>query len=148
MPPWGAVKGFGDFKSDLGLSQEEIGRIADWVEGGAPEGEPVYLPGSMGRRPEAETRAARTRALQVRSGTVLNQPVSILTIRPKDLADGAAMKVVAETPEGALEPLLWTLPFRSKYRRTYRYAQPVKLPAGTRIRVSPAGGVFELGVKD
>lgn len=33
MPPWGAVKGFGEFRDDMGLSQEEISRIADWVEG-------------------------------------------------------------------------------------------------------------------
>src|SRR5438105_68430 len=44
MPPWGAVKGFGDFREDASLSQEEIMRIADWVEGGAPEGNSIYLP--------------------------------------------------------------------------------------------------------
>ncbi|HXK04842.1 MAG TPA: cytochrome c, partial [Verrucomicrobiae bacterium] len=40
MPPWGAVKGFGEFKDDQGLTQEQIELIADWVEGGAPEGDP------------------------------------------------------------------------------------------------------------
>src|SRR5438477_2680081 len=44
MPPWGAVKGFGDFADDLGLSQEQLELIADWVEGGAPEGDPALLP--------------------------------------------------------------------------------------------------------
>jgi hypothetical protein len=44
MPPWGAVKGFGDFPERRGLSQEEILRVAAWVEGGAPEGDPAYLP--------------------------------------------------------------------------------------------------------
>ncbi|HEX9224977.1 MAG TPA: cytochrome c, partial [Candidatus Acidoferrales bacterium] len=38
MPPWNAVKGFGEFKNDRGLTQEEIGIIANWVTGGAPEG--------------------------------------------------------------------------------------------------------------
>ena len=44
MPPWGAVKGFGEFKDDQGLTQEQIELIADWVEGGAPEGDPKLLP--------------------------------------------------------------------------------------------------------
>jgi hypothetical protein len=31
MPPWGAVKGFGQFRDDRGLTQEQIGLIAYWV---------------------------------------------------------------------------------------------------------------------
>src|SRR5437773_2329990 len=42
MPPWNAVKGFGQFKGDRGLAQEELSIIADWVEGGAPEGNPLH----------------------------------------------------------------------------------------------------------
>ena len=44
MPPWGAVKGFGEFRDDPSLTQDEMNRIAEWVEGGAPEGEAIYLP--------------------------------------------------------------------------------------------------------
>src|SRR5262249_47280101 len=44
MPPWGAVKGFRAFRDDQGLTQEQIELISDWVEGGAPEGDPVLLP--------------------------------------------------------------------------------------------------------
>ena len=44
MPPWGAIKGFGDFRNDPSLTQDEMNRIAEWVEGGAPEGDPQYLP--------------------------------------------------------------------------------------------------------
>src|SRR6266700_1414313 len=38
MPPWGAVKGFGDFRNDQGLSSEELELIVSWVDGGVPEG--------------------------------------------------------------------------------------------------------------
>src|SRR6185436_19410930 len=38
MPPWGAVKGFGAFRNDQGLTQEQIGIISDWVEGGITRG--------------------------------------------------------------------------------------------------------------
>src|SRR5882724_7640470 len=44
MPPWQAVKGFGEFRDDRGLTQEELETISSWVEGGAPEGDPKYLP--------------------------------------------------------------------------------------------------------
>ena len=44
MPPWNAVKGFGQFQDDRGLTQEELSLIAEWVDGGAPEGNPLYLP--------------------------------------------------------------------------------------------------------
>src|SRR5215472_14006193 len=44
MPPWGAVKGFGDFRSDQGLTAEQLELIVDWEEGGAPEGEEKDLP--------------------------------------------------------------------------------------------------------
>ena len=45
MPPWGAVKGFGDFRNDSGLTQEQLSLITDWVEGGAPKGNnPNALP--------------------------------------------------------------------------------------------------------
>ena len=43
MPPFGAVKGFGDLRDDRALTQEEIHLIADWVEGGSPEGDPALL---------------------------------------------------------------------------------------------------------
>ena len=42
MPPWNAMKGFGDLYDDKSLTQEEISVISSWVEGGAPEGEKVY----------------------------------------------------------------------------------------------------------
>src|ERR1051326_5272891 len=38
MPPWNAVKGFGDLFDDKSLTQEEIAVISNWVEGGSPEG--------------------------------------------------------------------------------------------------------------
>ena len=44
MPPWGAVKGVGEFRDDPSLSQIEIDMIVNWVEGGAPKGDDIYLP--------------------------------------------------------------------------------------------------------
>ena len=44
MPPWGAVKGFGDFRNDQGLTAEQLELVVDWEEGGAPEGEEKDIP--------------------------------------------------------------------------------------------------------
>lgn len=44
MPPWPAVKGFGDFRNAPPLTQREIDVIVNWVEGGAPPGKPEDLP--------------------------------------------------------------------------------------------------------
>src|SRR2546425_7754031 len=44
MPPWGAVKGFGQFRDDKSLTDPEIEMLVLWVEGGAPKGDDIYLP--------------------------------------------------------------------------------------------------------
>ena len=44
MPPWHAVKGYGEFRNTPSLTQREIDMIVNWVEGGAPPGKPENLP--------------------------------------------------------------------------------------------------------
>jgi hypothetical protein len=44
MPPWKAEPGFGSFHDERRLSEPEIRKIADWADGGAPEGEAKDLP--------------------------------------------------------------------------------------------------------
>ncbi|MCI0489743.1 MAG: cytochrome c [Blastocatellia bacterium] len=44
MPPWQAVKGYGEFRNTPALTQREIDMIVNWVEGGAPPGKPENLP--------------------------------------------------------------------------------------------------------
>lgn len=44
MPPWHADPQFGEFSNERRLSEEEIGKIADWVAQGAKEGDPKDLP--------------------------------------------------------------------------------------------------------
>src|SRR5436853_151645 len=68
MPPWNAVKGFGEFQNDPSLSQEEIEIIAAWVANGAPEGDPAFLPPQPDFQPQASKTNPRGRRLVV-SGT-------------------------------------------------------------------------------
>jgi hypothetical protein len=44
MPPWHAVRGYGDFRNAPSITQREIDMIVNWVEGGAPKGDDKDLP--------------------------------------------------------------------------------------------------------
>jgi len=44
MPPWHANPKHGDFSNDASLSEKEKELIADWVDAGAPQGDPSKLP--------------------------------------------------------------------------------------------------------
>lgn len=52
MPPFQAVKGFGTFHRDYGLSQREIDLLISWVEGGAPKGDAKELPVTKEKTPQ------------------------------------------------------------------------------------------------
>jgi hypothetical protein len=44
MPPWHAVRGYGEFRNAPAITQREIDLIVNWVEGGAPRGDEKDLP--------------------------------------------------------------------------------------------------------
>lgn len=44
MPPWHATHGYGEFKEERRLSDEQIAAIAQWVATGMPEGDPQKMP--------------------------------------------------------------------------------------------------------
>ena len=64
MPPWDAVKGVGEFRDDPSLSQPEMDLFVNWVEGGAPEGDEIYLPPER-RFEELANQAEREAALEL-----------------------------------------------------------------------------------
>lgn len=139
MPPWGAMKGFGEFKDDTSLSAEEIHVIADWVEGGAPEGEPQYLPA-----PPAASALPAKMALNrtLRDGMKLTTPLRLTSIAgPLGFAQGGSFQAAALLPDGAAIPLLWLYNFQPKLARSYAYRDAVALPPGTVIRISGASAV-------
>lgn len=139
MPPWQAVKGFGEFKDDRGLTQEELEVISDWVEGGAPEGEPKYLPAAP--KPatwlDPATPAASTE-LDVSGEAKIAAAARVIGIRAKTFQKGDTVQVIATLPDGAVQPLLWIYQYNPAFQRTYYYKAPLSLPPGTRIEMSPA----------
>ncbi len=141
MPPWNAVKGFGDFQNDIGLSQEEIHTIADWVEGGAPEGDVALLPETL-RRTIPKAPLPTGPRLYLRAAPLrLAAPFALKTIRIGQTTPGASFKLIAETPSGQLIPLLWINAFSPKANRDYVLKSPLLLKVGTRILAYPPTGV-------
>jgi hypothetical protein len=133
MPPWGAVKGFGDFSNDISLSQEELDLVAQWVEGGAPEGDSKYMPAAPVFSPAHAEKLSGGEIVESR--LVLKKPVKLEGVRP--LGSVASTQVIATKPDGSIEPLLWLHGYDSKWNRTFLYREPVVLPAGTVIAVEP-----------
>ncbi len=140
MPPFAAVKGFGELRDDQSLTQEDLHVLADWVEGGAPEGDdPGLLPKapdfSKPARPEKKTGTETV----VAGSLSLKTPSTFVAVRAKSLADGASIQAVAEKPDGTILPLIWLYNYKSKFDRLYYFRAPLTFPAGTKIQTFPVG---------
>ena len=134
MPPWGAVKGVGEFRGDPSLSQIEIDMIVNWVEGGAPKGDEIYLPAAPHFSAEsAAQRGGRELKVTTGVGLTLAAPAELAGLRPVRLAAGESLEVTAYEPDGAVERLIWIREWRPAWQRTYYFLHPVRLPKGTRV---------------
>jgi hypothetical protein len=125
MPPWDAVKGVGDFRDDQSLSQPEMDVLVAWVEGGAPEGNPIYLPeaplGGPARRPTP-------RGIGLSHSLTLDRPMTLTGIQPE-----GALEIAALLPDQSVERLIWVREFHPKWKRAYFFREPVQLPRGTQL---------------
>ena len=142
MPPWGAVKGFGDFRDDQALTPEQIELVGDWVEGGSPEGEPKDLPETpKWTVPPPPHGSAK---LAVSGEYKLRQPIDLAGIWPKKVDSGGSFQMVAELPDGSIQPLLWLQPYKPAFGHPFWLREPLALPSGTIIQGVPPGAVVEL----
>ena len=144
MPPWGAVKGFGDLVPDHGLTQEEIMIVAAWVIGGAPEGNPEMLPKVV---PAVEAAAPKVEdTAVVKNRITLRQPLKLMGIRPLSTNTVSSVRIVARLPEGRTQPLLWLYQYDGRQRRVFTFRAPVRLPASSVIEAdAPLNFVLETG---
>jgi len=143
MPPWGAVKGFGDFRNDQALTPEQIELMADWVEGGAPEGEPKDLP----EPPKWTAPVANPHEpghVAISGDYKLMRPLNLAGIWPRKVSLNASFQITAELPDGSIQPLLWLQPFKPAYGHPFWFRNPMVLPPGTVIRGVAAGANVEL----
>jgi hypothetical protein len=137
MPPWGAVPGVGEFRDDPSLTRPEIEMIVNWVEGGAPQGDAIYMPRFPRAAPREVMGKLKTTSLVVASAApvTLKKALTAAAIRPRHLPAGASMEVTALHPDGAVEHLIWLRDFRAEWTWAYTFKEPLKLPKGTQIAV-------------
>jgi hypothetical protein len=135
MPPWGAVKGFGNLWPDDALSQEEILMIAAWVVGGAPEGDPRLLPKEPSRPPASSEPIFRDGTV-VQTRVQLAKSLQILGIRPLPGTLVETARLTAQLPSGEIVPLVWLYRFDAKSQHAFTFRDPLAAPAGTIIESS------------
>jgi len=141
MPPWGAVKGFGHFRNDQSLSQEQIELITKWVDGGIRRGN---NPGMLPKPPVFDAKAATPvpkSGLRVSGTVTLEHAMRLDGLMPERLGPGRSLQIVAILPTGRIEPLAWLHDWDSRYRHPLLFRQVIELPAGTVIRGIPVDAV-------
>ncbi len=135
MPPWGAVKGFGDFRNDTGLTQEQIELVAAWVEGGMRKGNnPRMLPEPPKEFPSQPAVGIPPGALTVRGDHTLATAFVVDGVVPENVRASSSMQVTARLPGGEVVPLVWLYEYSDRYRHAFLLRKPLMLPAGTVIR--------------
>jgi hypothetical protein len=92
---------------------------------------PGTLELSFGRPPG---RRLQHRALQC-DGNHLEEDVEVLAITPLASSAGDSVDIVARRPDGSMEPLVVIPQFDPGYPVTYRFRNPVPLPATTLLNV-------------
>ena len=134
MPPWGAVKGFGDFKNDQGLTQEELELITDWIEGDTVKGNnPNVLP-----KPPKFTKPPGFKTpkngIVVKGDFTLTHAITLDGLLPEKVPQGSSAQIVAVLPDGDVEPLVWLYEYKDTFRHPFLFRTPLDLPSGTQIR--------------
>jgi len=135
MPPWGAVKGFGEFRNDQGLTQEEIELIGDWIDDAdARKGNnPAMLP-PVPKFSNPPRYSAPKGSIEVTGELKLDRSFVLDGLLPEASADAPTMKITAEFPNGHIEPLLWLYEYKDSNAHPFLFRKPIELPAGTVIR--------------
>jgi hypothetical protein len=144
MPPWGAVKGFGDFRNDQGLSQAELDLIVDWVDSDTPKGN---NPNALPKEPKfdnPDTFKLRKNGISVSGDLTLDRRLSLDGLFPLKVLSGTSARIVAFLPDGEITPLLWLYEYKDAYRHPFLFRRPIDLPAGTVIHGVPKNATIAL----
>ena len=153
MPPWGAVKGFGDFRNDQALTPEQLELVTSWSQGGSPEGEAKDL-APKDKLDEMMKESAwfagaapaghQAGELEARGDFKLIRPFVLDGIFPRNVPADGSFQIVAEFPDGRVEPLLWLDGYKPQFAHVFLLREPMDLPAGTVITGIPSGSTVVL----
>jgi hypothetical protein len=148
MPPWGAVKGFGDFRNDQSLTPEQLELLTSWAQGGSPEGEAKDLPpkDKLAEMMKGSAWSGGKSSTDHRKGEIvasgdlkLTKPFTLDGLLTTTGSHGDSFQIIAELPDGQVEPLLWLDGYKSQFAHPFLFLNPIKLPAGTMISGIPSG---------
>ena len=138
MPPWGAVKGFGDFRNDQALTPEQLEVITSWADGGVPEGEEKDLPADA-KLPPVPAIERRLGEIAINGDFQFTRDFTLDGLVPQKVPEKASIQLMAELPDGTLDPLIWLTDYQARFAHPFLLRTPRELPKGTVIRGVPAG---------
>jgi hypothetical protein len=145
MPPWGAVKGFGDFRNDEGLTQEELSLITAWIDSDTPQGSnPNALPIEPKFDKKDTPLTKPKNGIDISGDVTVSRAITLDGVLPENIPTGTSIKVVAKMPNGSIEPLVWFYEYTNKYQHPFLYRHPLNLPSGTVIRGVPPNATIVL----
>lgn len=136
MPPWGAVKGFGDFRNDQALTPEQLELIVSWADGGVPEGEEKDLPPPP-KFDEPAAGGPPKGSIAVSGDFTLKAELTLDGLWPRSVPERASFQITALLPDGTVEPLLWFQEYKTQWGHPFLLRSPLDLPKGTVIRGVP-----------
>jgi len=142
MPPWGAIKGFGDFRNDQALTPEQIELLVDWIQSDAPRGRQA-LPATPQFSPAAVYTPPGD-VVAIRGSLTLKQPLLVDGLIPQKVAPDQSMRITATFPNGSVQPLLWLHAYDDRFSHPFLFRKAMLLPAGTIIRGVAPDAVIEL----
>jgi hypothetical protein len=133
MPPWGAVKGFGSFRNEQALTQEELDLIANWVNGGAPEGNPNDL---QTRVTISQTLVVTRRSDEiVASGNYkFQRPFTLDGFWVRNHPKDGLAQITIQFPDGRIEPLVWLYDYSAQQEHPFLLRTPLSLPSGALLQ--------------
>ena len=152
MPPWNAVRGFGDFINAPQLTQRDIDLIVNWTDGGTPKGEdkdlprsPLYDSGWQLGTPDltlktgSESRVAagqdKHETVSVATGLKENRWLSAIDLNPGNASIVHCAVFYLENATGNGEDLFLSSWIPGQKPVRFPDGVGMLLPAGSRIKV-------------
>lgn len=136
MPPWGAVKGFGNFRNDQALTPEQLELIVSWTDGGVPEGEDKDIPKAP-KPDDAAPAAPPQGSISISGDFTVKKTFTLDGLWPQRVPDKASFQITALLPDGSLEPLLWIQEYKPEWGHPFLLRTPLDLPKGSMIQGIP-----------
>src|SRR5262245_55012499 len=93
MPPWGAIKGFGDFRNDEALTPEQIELFVDWIQSDAPRGSRQTSPPAEPKFSQPVPVTTPARVVAVNGNMTLDRPLILDGLMPRKVAPGQSMRI-------------------------------------------------------